>query len=129
MDMFTGLLLALSIFILLIVFAILVKLFRKSGRCKCTRDEPMTLLTPVTLSMYEINDLSLEDIIKEHAPSAAYVVIDGEVGVEITIQDYLNVLTQKVRQHDLEIAELAIAHNAKATKPKRKPAKRKPARK
>lgn len=116
-SMFTYIVLALVAGILLFGFSKLASFLAVK--------ENLTTGTPVTLSLVEIENAGLKDVIDQFTAGTTPA---GEGLVQLSIPDFLNVLLQKCSQHEREIGELAKAVDSlsiKKSATKKNPSKKK----
>ena len=112
--------------LLLLCLIILGRLLREEEGCRsssgCTRNkcsdlpEFLTSKTPATLSLQEINQGGFLELIKRHSSDPQSVVVEGVEGIQVTLPELLNVLTQKVIQHEAEIGEMVKVMPKKRTR-------------
>lgn len=111
--------------LLLLGVILLSRLLKQEESCRgssCTRDRSadipqfLTDKTPATLSLQEINQGGFLELIKQHASDPKSVVVGGVEGIEVTVPELLNVLTQKVIQLNLEMEDVVKVLPKKRTR-------------
>lgn len=107
--------------LLLVGFILIVRfLGQDDGAASCSKPKScphlLTMSTPVTLSLTEVQEAGLQDTILQFTSSAKHTKLDGMDCVELNIPDLLNVLVQKCSQHEREIGDIVALLSKKGKK-------------
>lgn len=128
------LVIAIVVGLILGAVAFFAKVIGDEEKCRtssCTRGSLNSFLTndtPVVLSVQEVDQGGLRDFINEYSANPKSVVVNGVEGIEVTLPEALNILTQKLIQHEQEIGDIVTVlpkKTRKATSKKKTSSKKK----
>ena len=93
--------------LILLILGLIVGLL-VGKKAKVFMDKNLTVETPVTLSLSEVEEAGLAKLIGDLTRYRAFVdTTNGEKFINIPLADLLQVLVQKMRQLNLEVADLS----------------------